>query len=167
MRSRLMQISGAISLALLVSAAGCYSFTGGGLDPKLKTVAVLPLENKTTTPGLERELTELLSTDVRRRLGLREAPETRADVVVTGTIERYDVDLLSAPSADPRSAAGNRRKLVVIVNVVMRNPATGRELFKKTAQSDGGYAEGAELDGRKEAFAKLVNDIIQGVQSQW
>jgi hypothetical protein len=140
----------------------------GGLDPSLRTVAVLPLENKTTTPGLDRELTELLSNDIRRRLGLREAPESRADVIVTGTIAKYDVDMPVAFSADPGRGAGTRRKLQVWVDISIRNPSSGRILYQKTGVSaDGQYAEGAEADGRKEAFAKVVSDIIQGIQSQW
>jgi hypothetical protein len=164
-------ISGAISLAAVVALTGCrfpYSFKAGGLIPAYRTIAVLPLDNRTNTPGLERELTEVLSNDLRRKLGLREAPEDRADVVVRGAITRYEPDIPVAISADPRRAAGTRRKLVVAVEVFIRNPASGRVIWERRGlPAEGEYAEGAEQDGRREAFNKLVNDIIQGVESQW
>jgi hypothetical protein len=171
MLSRGTLVSGVISLAAAVALGGCrfpYGFKGGGLDPAYRTIAVLPLENRTNTAGLERELNEVLSNDLRRKLGLREAPEERADVVVRGAITRYEVDMPVAFSADPRRAAGTRRKLVVAVEVFIRNPASGRVIYERRGMpAEGEYAEGAEQDGRKEAFNKLVNDIIQGVESQW
>jgi hypothetical protein len=170
MRNHFPRISGAVSLALLALLSGCrfpYGFAGGGLPRELRTVAVLPFENKTTTPGLERELTEVLAGDM-RRLGLRDAAESRAHVIVTGTISRYEIDIPVAFSADPTRVAGTRRKLQLTVDVAIRNASTGRVLYEKRgASADGGYAEGAEAEGRKEAIEKLVNDIIQGVQSQW
>jgi hypothetical protein len=159
---------GAVSLLLI--AGGCrfpYTFrNGGGLDSNLRTVAVLPFENKTTTPGLEREIQELLSTEM-RKLGLREAPERSAHVLVTGVIARYEVDIPVAFSADPRSAAGTRRKLEVSVEVSITAQEQGKVLFRRTVSAPGEYAESAEQAGRRDAFTKLVNDIVQGVQSQW
>jgi hypothetical protein len=161
--------SGAVSALLCVAVAGCrfpYSFTGGGLDPKLRTVAVLPFDNKTAVSGLDRELQELISNDM-RRLSLREAPQAVADVVVSGTITRYEADIPIAFSADPTRTAGTRRKLEVTVDVSITQPAEGKVLFKKIFSASGEYAEGSEVTGRREAFVKVVNDMIQGVQSQW
>jgi hypothetical protein len=139
---------------------------GGGLDPALRTVAVLPFKNETTTPGLEGELSEHLTSGV-RRLGLKDAPQATAHVLVTGVISRYEPDIPISFSADPRLAAGTRRTLRVTVDVTITDQANGKSLFQRKLISSGEYAESAESSGRRDAFTKLVNDIVQGVQSQW
>ena len=68
---------------------------------------------------------------------------------------------------DPTRTAGTRRKLEVTVDVSITQPAEGKVLFKKIFSASGEYAEGSEVTGRREAFVKVVNDMIQGVQSQW
>lgn len=163
--------SGAISLTLFC-VASClpwrYGFSGGGLDPSLRTYAVLPFENKTTTAGIERELAELLS-GAMRKLGRREATEGAADILVTGVITKYDLDIPIAFSADRNSASGTRRKLAVTIDISITNQRDGgRPLYeRKGVFGEGQYAESAEEEGRKEALNKLVTDIVQGVQSQW
>jgi hypothetical protein len=45
---------------------------------------------------------------------------------------------------------------------------TGKTLFERTGiQAEGEYAERAEQAGRKQALDRIVNDIIEGAQSQW
>ena len=171
MQHRRYLISGAISAALFVALAACrfpYSLTSGGLDRSLKTMAVLPFENKTTTPGIERELAELLSSELRSRLGKKESPEATADIVVSGIITKYDVDIPVAFSADPTRAAGTRRKLEVSIEITVTNTrANTKILDRKTFQGPGEYAESAEQAGRKDALVKIVQQIVQGVQSNW
>ena len=51
MRSGVVRSAGA--LALLLASGGClYSFHGGGLPADVKTVAVLPFDNRTGEPAL-------------------------------------------------------------------------------------------------------------------
>src|SRR3954471_17886151 len=71
-----MHRSGARLVLLLTSLplTGClYHFAGGGLPPHIKSVAVLPFDNETPQPTLQRELYDLMRRDVENRLGLREA----------------------------------------------------------------------------------------------
>lgn len=172
MLHRSRRISGAISVALvvLVAPAACistYSLKSGGLDPSLKTVAVLPFENRTTSPGLERELAEMISTEM-RKMGRKEAPEATAHIVVSGVITRYDLDIPVAFSADPSRAAGTRRRLEIGVDVRINNTVAGTILFQRPGMvGPGEYAESAELTGRREALVKIVNEIVRGIQSQW
>src|ERR687890_679440 len=93
-----------VSAALLLS--GClYHFAGGGLPPHIKSVAVLPFDNETPQPTLQRELYDLMRRDVENRLGLREAAEGKADAIVRGKILRYDPDIPAAYSADRNAQA--------------------------------------------------------------
>ena len=92
---------------------GClYHFAGGGLPPHIKTVAVLPFDNETPQPTLQRELYDLMRRDVENRLGLREAAEGKADAIVRGKILRYDPDIPAAYSADrDEKSSDTERKL--------------------------------------------------------
>jgi hypothetical protein len=161
---------GASALALAVSLlGGCYGFSGGGGLPKqLKTVAIEPFDNQTAVPELQREVFEQLRAALRDRLNLREAPAARADVVVRGTLVKYDVDLPAGVSADGRQTTSTRRRLIIVLDVEIIDQTTGRTLLnKKGLQREGQYAEGGEVAGRKIALESLISDLVEGVQSQW
>jgi len=158
--------------ALLLGAllwSGCYGFSGGGGLPKqLKTVAIEPFDNQTAVPELQREVFEQLRAALRDRLNLREAPAARADIVVRGTLVKYDVDLPSGVSADSRQTTSTRRRLLIVIDVEIIDQTTGRTLLKKSGlQREGQYAEGGEVVGRKNALESLISDLVEGVQSQW
>ena len=155
-------------LLILVVACFPYGFAGGGLPSHVKTVAVLPFENETSQPELQRELFNLMRREMQARLGLRDAGERNADAIVRGTILRYDTDVPIAFSADPRQASSARRKLQIAVDVEIIDQKTGRTLWaKKSLLAEGEYNERAELEGRRLALDKLVTDVIEGAQSQW
>ena len=164
-----MQRFGAISLVLLLSAGCFYSLSGGGGVPgHIRTVAVLPFENETPNAELPLELQLELRKALQNRLGLREAPEGRATAVVRGTVIRYEPDVPVGYSADPARANTARRRVQVAVDVVVLDQVTGRTLFeRKGLSAEGEYAERAEASGRRQAILRLVDDIIEGMQSQW
>jgi hypothetical protein len=168
----LMHRSGGSLLVALASLllTGClYHFAGGGLPPHIKTVAVLPFDNETPQPTLQRELYDLMRRDVENRLGLREASEGKADAVVRGKILRYDPDIPAAYSADRNAqATTTERKLQITVDVDIVDQTTGRTLWTRRGMlEEGTYAERSEADGRHQALTKVVNDVIAGAQSQW
>lgn len=149
--------------------AGCfYGFAGGGLPSHVRTVAVLPFDNETTSPEVQREIYEQLRRTMQSRLGLRDAPEARADAIVRGAITRYDTDVPISFSADRSTATTARRKLQLTVDVEIVDQTTGKTLWqRKGLTADGEYSERAEATGRRIAIDKLVNDVIEGAQSQW
>jgi hypothetical protein len=161
--------SALLSIVLTVAACGFpYGFAGGGLPANIKTVAVLPFDNETATPDLQRDVTEALRRQLAGKLGLREAAENRANAVVRGTILRYELDIPIGFSADPNRATTARRKLQLTVDVSIIDQSTGKPLLEKRGMiAEGEYAESAELAGRKQAIEKLVDEIVRGVQSQW
>lgn len=155
---------------LSLTGTGClYGFAGGGLPPHVKTVAVLPFENETALPELQGELSEVLRGTFASRLGLRESGEERANAVVRGTITGFDPDAPVAFSADPqRQSNAVRRRLTVSVDVEVVDQVTGRTLWqRKGITAEGEYSEGGERQGRRQAIERIVNDILEGVQSQW
>jgi hypothetical protein len=157
-----------LAVAALAACWSPYGFAGGGLPAHIKTVAVLPFDNETSTPDLQRDVTQTLRDQLAGKLGLREAPANRANAVIRGTILRYDLDIPIGYSSDPRRATTARRKLEITVDVSIVDQASGKPLLERRGLvADGEYAESAELAGRAQAIAKLVDEIVRGVQSQW
>jgi hypothetical protein len=138
------------------------------LPSNIRTMAVLPFDNQTTSPEVQRELLDLMRRELQRRLGVRDASESRADAVVRGVISAYDVDVPVAVSANPSQAVTARRRLQVTIDVEIVQQANGRVLFqRKGMRGEGDYDERAEPEGRRKAIEKIVNDIVEGAQSQW
>jgi hypothetical protein len=157
---------------VLVALAACrfspYRFAGGGLPGNIRTVAVLPFENQTSTPELQRDLFDAMRRTLQSRLNLRDASESRADAIVRGTIVKYDIDVPVGFSSDPRQNASTRRQLQLVVDVAIIDQASGRTLLeRKGLAAKGEYAERNEIAGRRQAITQLVNDIVEGAQSQW
>ena len=154
---------------LLLAATGClYGFAGGGLPPHVKTVAVLPFDNQTASVELQRELSEGLRRALEQRLGLREAPEATASAVVKGAIVTYEIDVPVAISANPAQATTSNRRLRVVVRIELIDQVSGKTLWKgESITAEGEYTEGNEAQGRRQAIDRIINDVIEGAQSQW
>jgi hypothetical protein len=158
-----------LGVASLLILAGCiYKFSGGGLPSHIRTVAVLPFENQTAAAELTRELSDALRKGMQSRLGLRDASENRANAVVRGTITKYEPDVPVAFSADPNQATTARRRLQIVLDVEIVDQTNGKTLWeRKGLSAEGEYAERAEPEGRRQALERIVNDVIEGAQSQW
>lgn len=158
-------------LIALVFSSGCFSgygFQAGGLPRHIRTAAVLPFENETPLAELQGEVTEVVRTQLQKRLGVRNASEARADALVRGTIMRYDPDVAIAFSADPNQGSTARRKLSLVVDVEIVDQSDGSIIFqRKGLRGEGEYAEGAEAAGRRDAIDRIVAQIVEGAQSQW
>lgn len=161
----------ALLLLLALPLGGCvwkYSLHGGGLPAHIRNVAVLPFDNQTASTELQRELAEAVRKAMSSRLGLREASEEKATAIVRGTITQYDMDVPVGFSANPAQATSARRRLQVRIDVEIFDQVRGRVLWsKKGVSAEGDYAENDEAAGRKQAVERIVNEIIEGAQSQW
>jgi hypothetical protein len=169
---RLARAAAIGAAAALLAASGCrlvpYHFAGGGFPPHVRTVAVLPFENETPVPELQRELHEAMRRELRSRLNLREAAESKADAVVRGAIVKYEIDVPIGYSADPQQATSARRQLQIVVDVSIVDQTTGKPLLeRKGLTAKGEYAERDEAGGRRQAIERVISDVIEGAQSQW
>lgn len=158
-------------LATALVLAGCsYGFSGGGFPPEIRTVAVLPFENLTPDPTLTSEINDAVREAVERRLGLRQVGENNADAIVTGTVRRYDPDLPVAFTGDPTSnqVSVTRRLVQISVDVEVRERVADKVVWTRQGMMvEGEYETGREREGRQKALAKLIINIVDGVQSQW
>lgn len=148
--------------------AGClYGFAGGGL-PNIKTVAILPFDNDTPEPALTQEVATAVRQAIEGRLGLRASGEASADAVVRGRIARYDADLPLAVQTGTGQANVTRRQIQLTVDVSIVDQREGKTLWQRQGLTvTGEYQPPSEVDGRKIALDKLVNEIVDGAQSQW
>jgi hypothetical protein len=102
------------------------------------------------------------------RLGLRLAGEATADAVIRGRVVRYDPDMPAAFQPGQGQVTVTRRKVQLMVDVEIVNQREGKTIWKRQGLSvEGEYEPGQEARGRKLALEKLVNDIVDGAQSQW
>jgi hypothetical protein len=164
-----MRPFGAYSLVLvLLTACIPYGFTGGGLPSHIRTVAIVPFDNQTATSELPRELTDALRIRLHDRLGLRDASEAKANAIVRGTIQRYETDIPIGYSASNKQTTTASRMLQLVVDIEMIDQVTGKTLWqRKGLLAEGEYEERGEPTGRKQAIDRIVNDVIEGAQSQW
>lgn len=167
------RISGFVLSLSALALAGCiYGFSGGGLPPGVRTVAVMPFENLTSDPTLTAEVNRVVREAVQDRLGLRQAGEKDADAMVTGTIRRYEPDLPVAFQGvgpeEQKKVEVTRRLLQIVVDVKIFDQKSQKVLWERNGlMVDGDYETGKERDGRKKALEKLTTNIVDGAQSQW
>lgn len=158
-------------LAILLLSVACvtrYGFAGGGLPQHIRTMAILPFDNETPSPELQRELFDAMRRDFQPRLGVRDAPQERADALVRGIIRTYDVDVPVGYAANQTQTTASRRRLQLTLDVQIIDQTTGKTIFeRKGLRAEGEYAERDEAGGRRGAIKRIVNDMVEGAQSQW
>lgn len=163
-----MRRSGALSILMVLTACIPYGFAGGGLPSHVRTVAIIPFENLTSTPEIQQEIALALRTELRDKLGLREAAENRASAIVRGTIQRYETDIPIGYSGTNQNQTSARRQLQISVDIEMIDQSNGKALWqRKGLLVEGQYEERGEVAGRRQAIERLVSEVIQGAQSQW
>ena len=156
------------SVALLLLGGCLYSFAGGGLPPNVRTMAIGTFDNQTPSPDVPKELYDQMNRELRRRLGVRDAPADRADAVVRGAIVSYDADVPVSFSSNPNQAVSAHRRLQLTIDVEIVDQSNGKLLYSsKALREEAEYQERAEAEGRKQAIQKLVEKIVEGVQSNW
>ena len=158
-----------IASLFICSLTGClYSFAGGGLPPHIHTMAIVTFDNQTPAPEISKELYDQMRKELQKRLGVRDAPQERADALVHGVIASYDADVPVGFSANPQQAVTARRHLQLTIEIEILDQSNGKVLYtNKALRGEADYAERAEGEGRTQAIAKIVQTIIEGVQSNW
>lgn len=165
-------VNGLLSLALCGGLAGCnYGFEGGGFPAHIRTIYIQPFENQTAQFDLEQVLFAKLLEQLPAKLGLQAAGQESADAILTGQIRRYQ-DQAQAYRAGNDQAVGNvlthevqigiSATLVDVRDNVIRwesSSLVGRGTYRPDSQND-------EV-GQNEAIEAIIEQIIDGAQSQW
>jgi outer membrane lipopolysaccharide assembly protein LptE/RlpB len=163
------------TLALLLPVAllaGCnYGFVGGGFPPHIRTIYIEPFENETPQFELEGRIFTALMEELPAQLGLRTAGEESADAILRGRILRYD-DVAQNYRADAQQPAGNVLSHEVQIGISAELVDVRDNVVRWEARSlvgRGTYDPGGETEeiGQREAIENLIEQVINGAQSQW
>lgn len=161
----------ALSGALVLAACN-YGFSGGGGFPShIRTVFIAPIGNETVQFDIEQAIFRALTERLPRSLGLRLAGEQAAHAIVRGTVVRYEN---AAQNYRPGGETGTVDVLQHQVQITMSlqiidvrdnvilyeaQGITGRGEYRPDTQS--------EDIARRKAIEFLIQQIIDGAQSQW
>ncbi|MBQ0122784.1 MAG: LptE family protein [Bacteroidales bacterium] len=155
--------------ALSVAGCGIYSFSGTSIQNDVKTVCVVPVENKALkiNPTLANSLTEALN-DKYRKLTNLEAVDDNGDLTVEASISSYDVKAAAITANEV--AALNR--LTVTVKVKFTNFKHPEDNFENSFAAYEDYDSSNSLDSVEGALCetiveKLVDDIFNATVAQW
>ena len=157
--------------ALLVTACN-YGFQGGGGFPEdIRTIFIEPFENQTVQVELDQQLFQRLTDRLPRALGARPGSETNADAVVRGKIVRYDnVSQNYAPGQQPGSVQILTQQVTITVAVEIIDRKRNVILWESQSlvgRGDWRQDSQQETDGREIALQHILQQIIDGAQSQW
>ena len=116
-------------------------------------------------------MSDAITQAVQGRLGLRAASESNADAIVRGEIVRYEPDIPLSYEAGQGQVEVTRRRVQITLNVEIFDQRQGKAIWQRSGLTvDGEYQQtqaNGEVAGRRLALQKLVNDVVEGAQSQW
>jgi hypothetical protein len=163
----------AVGLAVALALAGCnYGFEGGGFPPHIRTIYIEPFVNETPQFDLDQKLYASMLDELPRKLGVRVAGEQTADAIVRGVISSYD-DVAqgynpAAPGQPAPTVSAHEIQIGVSVRLIdvrdnlirwEANRLVGRGTYRPDTQS--------EDAGQLVAITNIIEQIIDGAQSQW
>jgi hypothetical protein len=167
------QVLAAALVSMALAAASCAYTTSTALLPShLKTVAVPVFENGTTEYTLEQEVTDAVIARLVADNHLKVVDERSADAVIKGRITVYR----NAVFGFSQAAEAQEYRVTLSASVIFKDQVKNRELWSepglvKTANyyvvDTPGAAAKTELDGRKEAIAKLAEEIVARSVEGW
>jgi hypothetical protein len=165
------RLLGLAALALVLE--GCSYSPNPALFPvHLKTIAVPVLQNRTTQPALEEEVTTAIVNRFIRDSKLRVVAESEADLVVSGSVSGYKNSVFGFNAAEQ----AQEYQVAVTLSLTARDRVKNRELWKddtliRTANyfvtSVGGQAPQTEESARLSAIDKLVDAILNRTVENW
>jgi outer membrane lipopolysaccharide assembly protein LptE/RlpB len=160
-------------MAMALMAGSCAYTTSSALLPShLKTVAVPVFENGTTEYTLEQEVTDAVIARFVADNHLKVVDERSANAVIKGRITAYRNSVFGFS----QSAQAQEYRVTLSASVTFKDQVKNRELWSeadliKTANyyvvDTPGAPAKTELDGRKEAIAKLAEEIVARSVEGW
>lgn len=155
------------------AVSGCmYTLqAGAGLPPDAEIMAVEPFDNETGRFEITQEVQDALQEELPRSFGVRPGGQDVADVLVRGTIRTYNVQSALHERGEERGQGQVlERRVTLAVAVEIIDLEENVILWDDTNISvEGEFAAeaGTEEEGRAEAIERMVERIVDGIQSQW
>ena len=158
---------------LALGVAGCnYGFEGGGFPAHIQTIYIEPFDNRTPAFELEQQLFARLLEELPSKLGLRPAGEGSADAVLRGEILRYDDVAQNYRPGSGQQPVGDVLSHEVQIGIAAELVDVRDNVIRWETRSlvgRGSYRPDTETDevGQREAIQNLIEQILNGAQSQW
>jgi hypothetical protein len=162
----------ALMTLALVAASCAYTTSTALLPSHLKTVAVPVFENGTPEYTLEQDVTDAVIARFVADNHLKIVDERSADAVIKGRITLYKNSVFGFSQA----AQAQEYRVTLGASVTFKDQVKNRELWSepdlvKTANyyvvDTPGATAKTEIDGRKEAIAKLAEEIVARSVEGW
>jgi len=171
-RRRSLRVAASVGAALVAASCG-YTTSPALLPAHFKTIAVPVFENTTTEPTLEREITDAVIARFVADNHLKVVDERSASAVLRGRVTLYK----NAVFGFSTSVSGAQEYRVTVgTSVKLQDLVKNRELWSdaslvRTANyyvvDVPGQTARTELDGRKEAVAKIADEILSRTVEGW
>lgn len=147
---------------------GVYSTSSGRVDERIRRVAVPYLDNLSTEPNIEIQLTASIIEALQDDNTLKVVDEGDADTILKGKVVRYRLKEVFATA----SQQVNEYQIQILVELELVMNATGEKIFeKKRITGSGNYIlddpDLTEADARLEAAAEIVREILALVVEDW
>lgn len=162
----------AIAAAGLCVSSGCgYTASPALLPQHLKSVAIPVFENGTPEAQLEQQITDAVVQAFVKDNHLRIVDEKSANAVVRGKVTQYKNAVFGFSS----TAQATEYRVTVGLQVMFKDLVKNRELWSdeivKSAiyyvQQVPGQEAKTELDGRKDAIAKIADEVLSRSVEGW
>jgi len=165
-------LGAALAVAAVTAASCAYTTSTALLPSHLKTVAVPVFENGTTEYTLEQDVTDAVIAAFIADNHLKVVDERSAHAVLKGRITSYR----NAVFGFSQTAQAQEYRVTIGISVTFKDQVKNRQLWTepnmvKTANyyvvNTPGDSARTELDGRKQAIAKLAEEIIARSVEGW
>lgn len=156
-----------------VACSGCAYTTNTALLPShLRTIAIPVFENGTTQAALEREITEALIAKFIADNHLRVVDERVANSVLRGRVVGYR----NAVFGFNGNLRAQEYRVTVTVAVTFKDLVKNREIWNEPTltkyanyyvENVPGTTAHTEADGRKDAVAKIADEVLSRTVEGW
>ncbi len=156
-------------LMFVLNGCGVYKFNDASVDPKIKTVKVLFIENKARyiNPQFSQMLTDKILLKITSGTKLTRTNSDDAHYIISGTVTSYDPTQTVGVSAQQ----ANTNRLNVTVHIVLKKTLDNKtDEFDVTRSFD--YSanvtfQSAESQLLDEIVRSLTDDIFNRIFSNW
>jgi len=149
-----------LSLILLLASAGCkvnYSFTGGSIDPKIKTISIQYFPNNAilVQPSLSQSFTEALKDKFSSQTKLN-LIKKGGDLNIEGAITGY----YTSPVAIQGNETAALNRLTITVSVKFTNNLDEKQNFEQSFSRYEDYPSSQNLSAVEETLIKDINTAL-------
>jgi hypothetical protein len=165
-------LPGAALLVLALGAGCAYSTSPALLATHLQTIAIPVFENNTLEPSLEREITDAVIQKFVEDNHLKVVDERSATSVLRGVVREYRNSVFGISDG----VRAEEYRVSITVSVVYKDVVKNREVWAdenlvRTAnyyvQNVPGQTAQTDVDGRKQAIAKIADEILSRTVQGW